>query len=145
MGFKASPSLCLALSLLCSSPALASASLFAFSSSTCSCLAYVNLILPCGVVSYFFVLGWNSSLDNGNAVALYSVLTMPIFFCYAFWYYKNNILIKYILSMTSVLFIIFSFSISNLFKPLLVLIQRLLSSSNKIEFIKLLVRPSAVV
>ena len=59
---------------------------------------------------YFFVLGWNSSLDNGNAVALYSVLTMPIFFCYAFWYYKNNILIKYILSMTSVLFIIFSFS-----------------------------------
>ena len=58
---------------------------------------------------YFFVLGWNSSLDNGNAVALYSVLTMPIFFCYAFWYYKNNILIKYILSMTSVLFIIFSF------------------------------------
>ena len=53
------------------------------------------------------------------------------------WYpYIPSILVK---------FIIFAFSISNLFKPLLVLIQRLLSSSNKIEFIKLLVRPSAVV
>ncbi|NCD09630.1 MAG: O-antigen ligase family protein [Negativicutes bacterium] len=58
----------------------------------------------------FQILGWNGSLDNGNAVALYSLLTMPFFFCYAFWFFEKNIIIKYILCLTSLLFIIFSFS-----------------------------------
>ena len=58
----------------------------------------------------FQILGWNGSLDNGNAVALYSLLTMPFFFCYAFWFFKNNIFIKYFLCTTSLLLIFFSFS-----------------------------------
>ncbi|MDY9921608.1 MAG: O-antigen ligase family protein [Synergistota bacterium] len=72
----------------------------------------VNLIFCFDVMfrPYFFILGWNSSLDNGNAVALYSLLTMPFFFCYAFWFFEKNIAIKYILCITSLLFIIFSFS-----------------------------------
>lgn len=58
----------------------------------------------------FQILGWNASLDNGNAVALYSLLTMPFFFCYAFWFFEKNILIKYFLCTTSLLLIFFSFS-----------------------------------
>lgn len=58
----------------------------------------------------FQILGWNGSLDNGNAVALYSLLTMPFFFCYAFWFFKNNIFIKYFLCTTSLFLIFFSFS-----------------------------------
>lgn len=58
----------------------------------------------------FQILGWNGSLDNGNAVALYSLLTMPFFFCYAFWFFKNNILMKYFICTTSLLLIFFSFS-----------------------------------
>lgn len=58
----------------------------------------------------FSVLGWNASLDNGNSVASYSLLLMPFFFCYAFWYFEKNILLKYLLCLTSILLIIFSFS-----------------------------------
>ena len=58
----------------------------------------------------FFMLGWNASLDNGNSVASYSLLLMPFFFCYAFWYFEKNIVLKYLLCLTSILLIIFSFS-----------------------------------
>jgi len=58
----------------------------------------------------FQILGWNGSLDNGNAVALYSLLTMPFFFCYAFWYFEKYNFIKYFICGTSLLLIFFSFS-----------------------------------
>lgn len=75
-------------------------------------LVAVNLIFCFDVMfrPSFQILGWNASLDNGNAVALYSLLTMPFFFCYAFWFFEKNILIKYFLCTTSLLLIFFSFS-----------------------------------
>ncbi|MEA4873629.1 MAG: O-antigen ligase family protein [Synergistaceae bacterium] len=58
----------------------------------------------------FQILGWNGSLDNGNAVALYSLILMPFFCCYALWYYENKIIFKYFLCFTSVMLVFFSFS-----------------------------------
>lgn len=59
---------------------------------------------------YFHFIGWNASLDNGNAVALYALFMMPIFFCYAFWVFEKNSLLKYFLCLTSMLLVVFSFS-----------------------------------
>lgn len=73
----------------------------------------------------FHILGWNGSLDNGNAVAIYSLLLMPIFCCYALWYFENNILLKYFLCLTSFLLVFFSFSsggwITGVFQTILLL------------------------
>lgn len=72
----------------------------------------VNLVFCFDVMfrPNFQILGWNGSLDNGNAVALYSLILMPIFCCYALWYYENKILFKYFLCFTSVMLVFFSFS-----------------------------------
>jgi len=59
---------------------------------------------------YFSILGWNSSLDNGNAVSCYGLLMMPFFFCYAFWFFENKVVIKYSLCLASLMLIVFSFS-----------------------------------
>lgn len=58
----------------------------------------------------FQILGWNRSLNNGNAVALYSLLMMPIFCCYGFWFFENKFLFKYFICFTSLMLVFFSFS-----------------------------------
>ena len=72
----------------------------------------VNLVFCFDVMfrPNFQILGWNGSLDNGNGVALYSLLTMPFFFCYSFWYFEKYNFVKYFICMTSLLLIFFSFS-----------------------------------
>ena len=75
-------------------------------------IVVVNLIFCFDVMfrPNFYILGWNSSLDNGNAVSLYSLLMMPFFFSFAFWFFEKNIFLKYLLPVSSLMLIVFSFS-----------------------------------
>lgn len=72
----------------------------------------VNLIFCFDVMfrPHFYLLGWNTSLDNGNAVSLYSLLMMPFFFSYAFWFFEKKVVLKYVLPVASLMLIVFSFS-----------------------------------
>ncbi|MDO5114984.1 MAG: O-antigen ligase family protein [Synergistaceae bacterium] len=70
-----------------------------------------NVIIASMWVARFFCGFYmpNKAMQNGNALAVYALLLMPVFYCYAF-YSMHNLFVKILLCVSSAAVILISFS-----------------------------------